>query len=76
MQKIEIRGFSLIAIGPKPGSEAVEVKLENPIVETVQRGPYNYSVTAFSKGLKTPRECSMINGLLKFPLPSHIVGIR
>ncbi|MCR4306275.1 MAG: hypothetical protein NUV73_04295 [Candidatus Daviesbacteria bacterium] len=74
--QIEILGLSLIAIGPKPGSEAVEVELKHPIVETVQRGFDDYSVTAFSKGLKTPRECRMINGLLRFPLPSHIVGIR
>lgn len=76
MRKIEICGLSLIAIGPKPGSGAVEVDLKHPIVETIQRGPDDYSITAFSIGLKTPQECRMLNGLLRFPLPSHIVGIR
>lgn len=71
---IEIGGINIISMGAKPGSEPIKVDLKKPIIHTVSRGLNGFAVTAYLKGYRRPQECSILNGLIRFPLPPHIEG--
>ena len=71
---IEIGGISIINIKTEPASEGNKINLKKPIVHTVSKGPYDFTVTAFPNAFRRPQECSMLNGLIRFPLPPYIEG--
>lgn len=64
---IEIFGNSIIRIEVKPGTEARKVNLKKPITHTVSVPFESYFVTVYEKAIRVPQQCSILNGLIRFP---------
>jgi len=72
---IEIGGITIIRTVIEPATNGNVVDLKKPITHTVTEGLYDFTTTAFSKALERPRECRVLNGLIRFPLPPYKEGI-